>query len=126
MHPARWPLRLLGLIYVLAAAAVFFFPEQILYVVSAGPRTPDAVERFWLVYVTGALVALAALSFFTAENPGVRGYALTHLLAKAAGAAGFLHLFLNQERHFAFGAGFAIETLLAAVVAWTFVRSFKT
>lgn len=120
-----WTLRVLGVGYALGALAALFHPNEIFYLLNVGPKVfkiteaiPEMTERFWLAPSTSALVMLSALSFLAAESPGIRGYALVHVLAKISAGAAFIYLFLDHERYFAYAFGAVTEFMLGALVAW--------
>lgn len=121
--------RILGIIYVLMAFAFFFFPSELIYLVNVGPRVfriteaiPDPNENLWNVLASALCATLASLSFLAAENPKIRGYALTHLLSRAVSTAGFLYCFANIKPYFAYLLGAISDGALFLLVAWLALR----
>ncbi len=124
-------LRVMGVIYALLAFLFFFFPSEFFYLVNVGPKVfkitetiPDSSEKFWLVQGTSMLAMLSALSFLGAESPKTRGYLLVHLLSKTVSSVGFLYLFLNDHRYFAYLVGFIPDSLLGLVLCWFIFSTF--
>ena len=131
-----WLMRILGVVYALVGILFFFFPKEVFYLINVGPRLfatagvapsllpiPDQTESFWLVLATSMMAMLSALSFLAAESPKVRGYALVHVLSKTVSVAGFIFLFLNDTRYFAYLVGVATDLPLAIAVTITHLRA---
>lgn len=125
-----WFLRIMGVLYALLGLAFFFFSNEIFYLMNVGPQVfkitetiPNPTEKFWLVLATSMMAMLSALSFLASESPWVRGYNLVHLLAKTASTAGFLYLFLNENRYFAYLLGVITDASIAVILTWYMIRT---
>lgn len=128
-----WIMRVLGVLYALGAVLFFVFPSELVYLMNVGPKVfqitqaiAEPGERFWIMNASAMLVTLSAISFLSAESPSVRGYALVHLLAKVATGAGFLYLFLNHQRFFAYLVGAIVDLPLALLILFVLVRLPRT
>ncbi len=126
-----WTMRILGLLYAAFAVFLFLFPTEYFYLVNVGPKVfklteaiPDPVEKFFIVFATSSFAMLAGLSWFSATYPFIRGFVIVHLLAKVVTCYGFVYLFMNEQRYFAYATGAAIDFLIGLLVLWTaaFVR----
>jgi hypothetical protein len=127
-----WTMRILGLFYVAFAVFIFLFPNEFFYLVNVGPKVfkvteaiPDPAEKFFVVLATSSFAMLAALSWFSATYPFIRGFVVVHLLAKIVTCYGFIHLFMTEQRYFAYATGATIDLLIGLLVLWTaaFVRA---
>lgn len=118
-------LLILGGAYALLAVVFVFFPNEFVYLVNVGPKVfkltealPSPQDFFWSLMAGAMMAMLSALCFLSAESPRVRGYLLVHLLAKTVCALGFITVFLNQQRFFAYLVGAAFEVVIAAGLLW--------
>lgn len=127
-----WTMRGLAALYGVMAMVFFFFPAELVYLVNVGPKVfkltealPDIADRFWTVMSATAAVTLCALALFAAESPRIRGYALIQILAKVFTAAGFLTMYLQHARLFAYLVGLVSEALLALLTLWVMIGAGK-
>ncbi|MDR3606737.1 MAG: hypothetical protein P4M08_05065 [Oligoflexia bacterium] len=123
-------LQVLGVLYLLAGLSFVFYSSEWLSIVNAGSHLlhfgdplPEASDRLWNIIGGSQCATLAALSFLSAESPKVRGYILTHLLAKVTSAAGFLYFFLNFQHSFVYVLGGGIECLIFLFLVWRLLRA---
>ena len=119
----------MGVLYVIAAAILLFFPGELVYLLNVGPKVfgltealPDPLDRFFTVQAAALATVLAALSFLSAESPRTTSYPLVHLLAKVVTLTGFLYYLLNQKPYFAYGVGLAFELVATGAVLWHLLR----
>jgi hypothetical protein len=127
-----WLMRILGLLYVAGALLLFFFPNEIFYLINVGPKVfkiteavPDSIEHFWLVLASTEMIMLSALSFLSAESPRTIGYLVVQLLAKTASTAGFIYMFIHDRAYFAYLTGSAIDIVIALTIAIAAFRALR-
>jgi len=118
----------LGVAYALSAAAFFFYPDEVFYLINVMPNVfklaeaiPNPVERFWLVMASGLLGTLAVASFFAARSPDIKGYGRLHILSKLISSAGFIYMFFHDKAYFAYLLGVTIDVLIALLISWKLI-----
>jgi hypothetical protein len=127
-----WLMRFLGLFYVAFAVFLFLFPNELFYLINVGPKVfkvteaiPDPVEKFFVVFAAAHFGMLAAISWYSAAYPLLRGYVVVHLIGKIISCYGFVYLFMNEQRYFAYatGAGIEVVTGILVLITAAMVRS---
>ena len=115
----------LGILYALGGLAFIFIPNEILYLVNVMPTVfklaeaiPLPAERFWIVMAAAMMATLAALSFFSARYPLIRGYAWIHVLCKTVSGTGFLYMFFNDRHYFIYLLGTVLDAALIIFVTY--------
>lgn len=123
-------MRVLGVIYLAVGLLFLFLPDLITYAMNVVPRTvgwgellPDSSERFWLVLAVSMMGMLTAISFLAAETPGTKGYALVHILSKVLSTVGFLYMYFNHRRYFAYLVGATTDFPIAIIVTYYTLRT---
>ena len=125
-------MKFFGVVYIAVGLAFFFIPNQLFYVMNLPTKLgllepiAESAERFWLVMTSAMMAMLAALSFLAAESPGIRGYALVHILSKTVSIAGFLYAFINHGHCLAYLIGAATDLPIALYVTWITIANART
>lgn len=122
-------MRILGIVYLLAGAAFFFFPAETFYLINVGPKVfkmfqdiPDSSERFWLALTFSMMMMLSFIAIYSSFQP--RNYALTlvHLLSKLVSTLGFVYVFFESAPIFAYLVGAVCDGSIFMIVLIMFVR----
>lgn len=125
-EPRRAPfLLILGGMYALVALVFIFFPNELIYLLNVGPKVfkvteaiPELQEFFWSLLAGAMMAMLSVLCFLSAETPQVRGYFLVHLLANTICILGFITLFMNHQRYFAYLVGAVMDLAITGGLLW--------
>lgn len=122
-------MRILGLGYLGAGLAFFFFPSEVFYLINVGPKVfkmfqdiPEPSEHFWLSLTFSMMMMLTLIAVYSSFQPKNRALILVHLLSKLTSTAAFIYCFFKNAKLFAYIAGAVLDGGIFLLVLVFFIR----
>ncbi|MGE4234047.1 MAG: hypothetical protein AB7F43_12025 [Bacteriovoracia bacterium] len=126
----QWFLRLLGLLYLSLAVALFFFSNELVIQVNLlaqrYPMFDDAKltqDYFWKAIVSAHYLTMFLLSLWSSFYPRIKGYFLIHFWSKIFGVLLFGTYLFYVSRSILFLVFGLLEAILAVLLLFSFVKS---